>query len=115
WKPVADKAPVLQILLLLAANIGVPYLLLSATGPLLQTWFNRTEPNVSPYPLYALSNAGSLLALLSYPFIVEPKLTLKSQSTVWSCMFATFVLCCGFCAYRIYQLNASAEKETATA
>jgi hypothetical protein len=112
WKPVADKAPAMQILLLLAANIGVPYLVLSATGPLLQSWFSRSEPETSPYPLYALSNAGSLLALLSYPFVVEPILTLKAQSSVWSCLFALFVLCCGWCAYKLYRLNPSGEAET---
>jgi hypothetical protein len=106
WKPAPEKPPALQILLLLAANIGVPYLVLSATGPLLQSWFSRSEPNRSPYPLYALSNAGSLLALLTYPFIFEPALKLQTQAYAWSVMFALFVLFCGGCAFRVFRVEA---------
>jgi hypothetical protein len=100
WKPAPDDAPVLKILLLLLANIGVPYLLLSATAPLVQHWFVRSFPGRSPYRLYALSNFASLLALLSYPFLVEPRLTLARQVTWWGWGFAAFVLCCGWCALR---------------
>ena len=98
WKPSPDDEPVLKILLLLLANIGVPYLLLSSTAPLVQHWFARSFPGRSPYRLYALSNFASLLALLSYPFLVEPTLTLARQATVWGWGFAAFVLCCGWCA-----------------
>src|SRR3954464_13267340 len=68
WKAHLAGNPVWHILLLLAGTIGLPYFVLSATGPLMQRWFNQTNPGVSPYRLYALSNVGSLLALLSYPF-----------------------------------------------
>jgi hypothetical protein len=80
--------PALQILLLLAANVGLPFLLLSSTGPLVQAWFARTYPDRSPYRLYALSNVGSLAALLTYPLVVEPRLGLRMQSTVWTWAFA---------------------------
>ncbi len=99
WKPSGDEIPSLYILSLLAATIGVPYLLLSATGPLLQGWFSRCEPGRSPYRLYALSNAGSLLALISYPLLVEPAWELGLQSAVWSTVYALFVAMCGYCAW----------------
>jgi hypothetical protein len=65
WKPHGGGNPTLQILALLAVSLGLPYFVLSATGPLIQHWFSRANPGVSPYRLYALSNVGSLLALLS--------------------------------------------------
>jgi len=70
WKPGGQGNPMLRILALLAANLGLPYFVLSATGPLMQQWFSQIHPGRSPYRLYALSNAGSLLALISYPFRV---------------------------------------------
>ena len=72
WKPVGHESPMLGIMLLLSATIGIPFLLVSASGPLLQHWFNRTNSSLSPYRLYALSNLGSLLGLLTYPILVEP-------------------------------------------
>ena len=75
WKPEADGDPTRGILLLLTVCLGLPYFMLASTGPLLQAWFSRLHPDVVPYRLYALSNAGSLLALLSYPFVFEPMLT----------------------------------------
>ncbi len=71
WKPTEISDPASQIILLVLACVGLPYFLLSATGPLLQSWFARTQPGISPYRLYALSNIGSLLALLAYPFVFE--------------------------------------------
>ena len=78
-----EGSPTWQILALLTITVGAPYFLLSATGPLLQAWFAKTHSR-SPYRLYALSNVGSLLALLSYPFIVEPRLKLGEQTSNWS-------------------------------
>ena len=66
WKPDSGDAPIGRILLVLLASVGAPFLILSSTGPLLQAWFARLHPDRSPYRLYALSNAGSLLALISY-------------------------------------------------
>src|SRR5262245_57682867 len=74
WKPAADGSPVAQILGLLGAAVGLPYLALAATGPLLQSWYARAFPGRSPYRLYALSNLGSLLGLLGYPLVAEPLL-----------------------------------------
>lgn len=93
-----NGAPTAQILLLLLASIGMPYLLLSSTGPLLQRWFHLTCPDRSPYRLYALANAGSLLGLVSYPFLIEPALTLPRQAKMWSWIYAAFILLCGWSA-----------------
>jgi hypothetical protein len=95
WKPTPDVAPTWWLLGLLATTVGGPYLLLSATAPLLQTWFTRARPGRSPYPLYALSNAGSLVALLAYPVAVEPLLGVSRQSVWWSWAYAAFALACG--------------------
>lgn len=63
-------------------------------------WFSRRFPGRSPYRLYALSNAGSLLGLLSYPFLVEPNFALSLQSKTWSGFYVVFALCCGFIAFK---------------
>jgi len=68
WRPRTSDHPILSIIALLGLSVGLPYFVLSATGPLLQSWFTRTHPGRTPYRLYALSNLGSLLALFSYPF-----------------------------------------------
>ena len=94
WKPTADQAPSLAILGLLLFTIGLPYLVLSATGPLLQSWYARCFPGASPYRLYALSNLGSLLGLLSYPFVLEPLLSVGNQGWAWSAGFVLFALGC---------------------
>lgn len=99
WKPAGDESAIVRILLLLAATLGAPFLLLSATGPLLQSWFSRSHPGRSPYRLYALSNVASLLALLSYPFFIEPALPLRLQTYLWSGAFVIFAGCCGWCAF----------------
>jgi spermidine synthase len=107
WKPEPGAEPVSRILLLLGANLGLPYLILSATGPLLQRWFSLAHPGIPPYRLYSLSNAGSLLALLGYPFVIEPLLTRSSQALAWSAGLVVFVVLCGGCAWRIRGLGAS--------
>jgi len=95
WKPTHSGQPSLHILAMLAASVGLPYLMLSATAPLVQVWFSRANPGRSPYRLYALSNAGSLAALLSYPFLVEPHLGVARQAAGWSLLFAAFAILCG--------------------
>lgn len=89
------RSPILSILFLLMLGVGWPYFVLSTTSSLLQTWFSRVEWGRSPYRLYALSNLGSMLALLSYPFLVEPSLSLPRQARLWSVGYLAFVLCCG--------------------
>lgn len=84
--------PTASVLLLLAIHVGVPFFLLSTTGPLVQAWFARLFPEGSPYRLYALSNLGSLAALLSYPFVVEPSWGLQEQLTIWRWGFGVYVV-----------------------
>ncbi|MEO8495879.1 MAG: hypothetical protein ABI614_12460, partial [Planctomycetota bacterium] len=98
WRPSGGEDPTLSILLILLANVGLPYFLLSATGPLLQAWFAERVPDGQPYRLYALSNVGSLAALISYPFVVEPALTTSAQGQTWSLMFCLFATVCGYLA-----------------
>ena len=107
-KPIDVANPTWNILSLLLIHIGVPYLILSSTGPLLQHWFSRTYQGRSPYRLYALSNTGSLLALLSYPFLVEPMLTLQTQGMMWSYVYAVFAVICGYCAWQFFRVDRDA-------
>jgi hypothetical protein len=86
--------PVSTIFVTLTLTIGLPFLLLGATSPLLQLWFLRTHGGSVPYRLFALSNAGSLLALIAYPVVVEPNLTLKVQRTLWSVGFVVYAVLC---------------------
>ena len=99
WKPPDSEHPLLRILALLSASVALPYFLVSTTGPLLQAWYSRICRG-TPYRLYALSNAGSLLALLSYPVLVEPFLPLRMQAHVWACGFGVFGLGCAVIAWR---------------
>jgi hypothetical protein len=98
WKPNISDNPTAAILVLLTCNLGIPYLALAATGPLLQQWYSRSVLGTSPYPLYALSNFGSLLALLTYPVLFEAHLSRKLQALFWEWGFVVYVLCCGCCA-----------------
>ncbi len=93
WKPDGTEAnPAMDIVWLLGSTVGFPYLLLSASGPLLQHWFAEAYPGRSPYRLYAVSNLGSLLGLLTYPFLFEPRLDVNQQTTFWSAAFIGYVL-----------------------
>lgn len=106
WKPVGGEEPVLRIILLLAASVGLAFFALSATGPLLQRWFAQTRPGASPYRLYALSNVGSLLALVSYPFAIEPALAIGRQAELWSWGFVVFAGLCTACAWTMQRAAA---------
>lgn len=99
WAPADASRPVYRILLLLAATIGLPYFVLSATSPLVQSWYARVNPQGSVYRLYALSNLGSLLALLGYPFLIEPYLTRATQARAWSALLILFAIGCTACAF----------------
>ena len=118
WEPRGGAPPSLHILSMLAVNVGPPFLLLAATGPLLQAWFARAFPGRSPYRLYAVSNTGSLLALLAYPFIVEPRIALSIQSGAWSWLFAACglaVLACGWQALGAARADSTSAAQPASA
>ena len=102
WRPTGSEQPTAHILLILLVNIGLPYFILSATGPLIQAWFSLDGTGRSPYRFYALSNVGSLAALLTYPFLVEPMLTTRDQGRIWSAGFFLFVLVCSYLAARLW-------------
>jgi hypothetical protein len=96
WKPAGDEDPVTRILGLLAATIGLPYFLLSTTGPLVQAWFARSFPTGTVYRLFALSNFASLAALVAYPPLIEPWTPTRTQSLAWSAGYVVFVALCAF-------------------
>ncbi len=113
--PPADGSPTLWLIGRLAVTVGPPFFAISATAPLLQRWFSRTDHAAAgdPYFLYAASNAGSLLALLAYPLIVEPELPLWQQSRFWS--FGLGLLAAGIAAcwlgYRTRMITGPAASE----
>jgi hypothetical protein len=94
-KPTGPQDPVLHILWVLLLAVGPPFFLLSATSPLLQAWLASARKDTGVYRLYALSNAGSLLGLLSYPVLVEPRLSTFRQGWSWSVAYAVFAVACG--------------------
>jgi len=94
WKPTEPGDPTFRILMLLTATIGLPYFLLSSTSPLLQAWYLRQSGAGMPYRLFALSNFGSMLGLLSFPFLVEPRLATRPQGYAWSGVYVLFALLC---------------------
>lgn len=99
--PRADGWAISRIPGKMALFVGVPYFLLASASPLLQSWFSRTRGGASPYRLYSLSNAGSLLAILAYPILIEPSLSLRNQVRMWSWGYILFVLACILCALGI--------------
>jgi hypothetical protein len=108
WAAQETGAPAARILLLLTVTVGAPYVVLAATAPLLQDWFARSGMGAAPYRLYALSNLGSLLALLAYPALAEPFLPLRAQSLGWSALFVLFAVACGVATLRFVRHAAHA-------
>ena len=105
WKPAGNGDPTLGIALVLAGTVGLPYFMLSTTGPLLQAWYAAARPGAIPYRLFALSNAASMLALIAFPVAVEPYLSSRTQGWAWSGAYAGFVLLCAFVALRAARLQ----------
>jgi len=98
WKPLDGAHPVVRIVGLLVATIGLPYLMLSTTAPLVQAWFARRYDDAPPYRLYAVGNLAALLALAAYPFVVEPALATANQAVAWSVAYAIFAVMCAVTA-----------------
>jgi hypothetical protein len=99
--PLDGSQPIARVIGVLAGSVGLPAFLLAATAPLVQDWFARVEPGRSPYPLYVLSNIGSLGALIAYPAAIERYLTIPQQSWLWSGVFLAFIAALGWCAARV--------------
>lgn len=100
WKPLGDEDPILRILGLLIATIGLPYALLSTTTPLIQAWYWRSFRQAVPYRLFALSNAASLAALLGYPTLIEPFFGGRETAIAWSIGYAVFAILCIWVGWR---------------
>ncbi|HEY5898928.1 MAG TPA: fused MFS/spermidine synthase, partial [Burkholderiales bacterium] len=114
WKPSGDEEPISRILLVLGVTVGLPYFLLASTSPLIQAWFARARPSENPYRLFALSNLASLIALLGYPFFVEPYFAAREQVSVWSWLFAAFAILCAAVAWRTPRAAVAGAVEQAT-
>lgn len=117
--PTGDENLNVAVVTVLTIAIGFPFFVLSSTGPLIQAWQSISHPQRSPYRLYALSNLGSMLALLSYPFLVERFLPLAQQARIWSIGFLLFTgLCCwsGWQTVRLHSWDgdASTKKKEAS-
>ena len=108
WKPLGgSEHPIARLLLLLGAAVGLPFLLLSSTAPLVSAWAARTHPKARVYRLYALSNAASLAALITYPFFFERVFTIRGQAWLWSAGFLVFALASAWCATRAAGVESS--------
>jgi hypothetical protein len=92
WEAAQVDFPIVRILAVLSASIGLPYFTLSATAPLVQSWFVLRYPERSPYRLFAVSNSGSLLGLLTYPFAIEANLGLRAQADLWVLLYLVFAI-----------------------
>ena len=104
-KPIGTEDPTIRILLLLTLCVGLPYAVLSTTGPLIQAWFSRAYPGRSPYRLFSLSNMGSLIALGSFPFVFEPFMELKTMGRFWMIGFWVFAGLCAACGLSMLRLS----------
>ena len=116
WKPTGNEDPIPRILMLLTVTLGLPYLMLSATTPLLQAWYWRRYRAEVPYRLFALSNFASLLALLGYPVLVEPWFGGVEAARGWSVLYVLFAIACGatgFISVRGHENEVQAKQEPA--
>ncbi len=106
WKPLNTEHPVRDVMVITLMATGLPFFVLSTTGPLLQRWFARQGGGAGTYRLYSVSNLGSLLGLLSFPFLFEPMMRLRAQGAMWSALFGLFCLGCGWCAWKLMRASA---------
>ena len=109
----AHQSPIIWLLTTLLVTVGPPFVLLSATAPLLQRWFSHTSHRSArdPYFLYAVSNAGSMLALLAFPFVLEPVLSVRKQSVIWAIGYAALVVMIIVCAILLNRRRASTTQD----
>jgi hypothetical protein len=98
--PVGHGSPAAWLLLVLLVCVGAPFFAVTTASPTLQRWFSETRHDSAsdPYFLYAAGNAGSLLALLVYPLLIQPRLTLSEQTHLWAVLYVAFVALCMLCA-----------------
>lgn len=113
WRPQGSEEPISRILLLLTATIGLPYFLLATTTPLVGAWYARRFQAAAPYRLFALSNLASLLALLGFPFLIEPQFGNRQVTWIWSALFAIFALLCASLGWRTLKAGGSRDRAPA--
>lgn len=108
--------PTLWLLKVLTITVGFPFFVLSATAPLLQRWFSHSSHSSAkdPYFLYAVSNAGSMLSLLAFPFVLEPRWNLGTQSRYWAIGYVLLALLIGICALLIGGKQSAESEATAS-
>ena len=108
-----QQRPIIWLLTALLVTVGPPFVLLSATAPLLQRWFSHTTHRSArdPYFLYAVSNAGSMLALLSFPFVFEPLLPVRKQNVIWATGYAVLVVMIILCAILLNRRRAATTRD----
>jgi len=106
--------PIFAVFAVLSSTIGLPFLALGTTSPLMQVWWARLHGTAIPYRLFALSNLASLLALASYPTLIEPHLTSRAQRVAWCCGFAAFALLSGMLAWRARRAGPNLQTPEAT-
>ena len=113
WAPPTDATPIPWMLRLMVVAIGLPFCVVATTSPLMQAWFSRLGHPASknPYALYVASNAGSMLALLSYPLLIEPRLALGAQSRYWAIGYGVFAALSVACAVTVWKSRDSAVTE----
>ena len=117
--PPTESNPTFWLFSTLALAIGLPFFVLSTTAPLIQKWFSHVGHHTShdPYFLYAASNTGSLVSLLSYPFLIEPNWGLNAQQSDWTLGYVALcvlIAVCGFALWKNYQMSNSETIQTST-
>jgi len=100
WRPGNGSHPVWNVAVIILLSAGAPFFILSTTSPLLQRWFARRGSDARTYRLYSVSNLGSLLGLLAFPFVVEPAIRMHLQGIIWSGLFCVYILGCGWCTWK---------------
>lgn len=114
WKPQGSANPMWSVTVILLLSAGLPFFVLSTTGPLLQRWFAVRGGSMQTYRLYAVSNMGSLLGLLTFPFLLEPTLRMATQGRLWTFLFGVFAVACAWCAWGARQSSEETEPEQNT-
>jgi hypothetical protein len=110
WKPIDANAPVQRILATLTVSVGVPYAVLATTSPLLQRWVSLIDPNQRVTRYFAISNLGSFLGLISFPFVVEPLASSPQQTIWWSFAFGAYAVCFAGCSIAVLVMATRARK-----